>query len=129
MNASKANVVEEVKEITDGCGLDGVIEAAGAAETVSSSLSMVRPGGTIVVVGLSAPEAKINLHRLVGQEITLCGTYTFTSEYQEALDLVSSGRVKLESIISAQLPLEQGSEAFRRLENREAGLIKILLEP
>jgi L-iditol 2-dehydrogenase len=61
--------------------------------------------------------------------LTLYGTCGSSGEYPECIELMATGAVQVAQLISAQVPLEEGSAWFTRLHNGEAGLMKVLLKP
>ena len=70
INASKANPVDQIQDLTDGKGVDYAFEVVGNPKTIEQAYEMIRPAGTVVVVGVSHHEAKINIpaQQLVRQE-------------------------------------------------------------
>ena len=50
-------------------------------------------------------------------------------EYEQALDLISLGKIQIAPIVSAIAPLEEGESWFKRLYNHEKGLMKVILKP
>jgi L-iditol 2-dehydrogenase len=69
------------------------------------------------------------LQELVARELTFTGSYASSGEFRQCIDLVASGRINVEPLISDVLPLEEGPHAFERLLKAEENLLKIVLEP
>ncbi|RYG36432.1 galactitol-1-phosphate 5-dehydrogenase, partial [bacterium] len=112
-----------------GMDLDAAIEAVGVPETVEMAVMSVRKGGSVVLVGNLSPGVEIPLQAIVTRELTLFGSCASQGDYGESLDLIASGRVRVDSMISASVPLENAAEAFDRLYRGEAGLMKVLVCP
>ena len=123
------NVQKQVQTLTHGRGADVSFEVVGAGPTVRTAIDCVRKGGTVTLVGNLAPTVEIPLQAVVTQQIRLQGSCAINGEYEAALSLISSGRINVEAILSAEVPLEEGADWFRRLYAKEKGLIKVVLKP
>ena len=123
------NLLRNVLEITNGLGADIAIEAVGNTPAVQTAINSVRKGGHVVLVGNISPEVTVPLQKVVSRQITLHGSCASAGEYPRAIELVSSGQIKVKPLISAIAPLEQGPEWFQRLYAHENGLMKVVLEP
>jgi L-iditol 2-dehydrogenase len=80
-------------------------------------------------VGNLAPKVEFALQYAVTREIALLGSCASRGEYAGSLNLIARGRVKVDSLISARAPLSDGATWFDRLYRREAGLLKVVLQP
>ncbi len=123
------NLLRNVLEITNGLGADIAIEAVGNTPAVQTAINSVRKGGHVVLVGNISPEVTVPLQKVVSRQITLHGSCASAGEYPRAIELVSSGQIKVKPLISAIAPLEQGPEWLQRLYAHENGLMKVVLEP
>ena len=108
---------------------DVVFDVVGSAETVGACVRAARKGGTVVLVGNLAPTAPLPLQAVVTRELTLLGSCASNGEYPEALALLAAGAIDTEVMISAMAPLAEGAAWFDRLYRKEAGLMKVILEP
>ena len=81
------------------------------------------------MVGNLAPTVEIPLQAVVTRQLRLQGSCAINGEYEAALALISSGRINVEAILSAEVPLDEGADWFKRLYAREKGLIKVVLKP
>lgn len=122
-------LIDEILRRTDGQGVDVVLEAVGCAETVVASIESVRRGGTVTLIGNIQPEIPLPLQRVVTREIRLQGSCASAGEYKEAIQLVDNGAIKVKPLISARSSLEDASHWFRRLHDREPGLLKVVVTP
>lgn len=127
--ASGGELAQRVKALTDGHGAAVVFEAVGRDETVTAAVDAVRKGGTVVLVGNITPEVTLPLQKVVSRQIRLQGSCASCGEYPEAIELVSSGRIRVKPLITAVAPLEDGARWFARLHAREPNLMKIVLDP
>jgi L-iditol 2-dehydrogenase len=72
---------------------------------------------------------EFNLQELVSRELTFAGSYASSGEFRTCIDLIASGRINVEPLVSEVAPLEAGRAAFERLLKAEENLLKIVLEP
>jgi L-iditol 2-dehydrogenase len=129
LHASEAGLTREILRLTDGRGVDVVLEAVGRGETVATAIECVRKGGTVTLVGNIASQVSIPLQKVVTRQIRLQGSCASAGEYPEAMELVSSGTIKVTPLISAIAPLSDGPQWFERLYSREPNLMKVILDP
>jgi NADPH2:quinone reductase len=108
------DVVSRVMEITGGEGVDIVLNSVGG-DTVQKSIDMLRPWGTLVIIGVIAgSEARVMLRRAYLKGIVITGTAGGNRwELAEALEMVRRGRIKL---IYREYGFEEIPEAHRELE-------------
>ena len=119
----------EMKRLTDGRGADVAVEAVGLPATVRIAVESVRKGGALALVGNVSPEVALPLLSVVVREISLFGSCASNGEYPACLDLMAGRRVDVRSLISAVAPLAEGPTWFKRLYDREPGLMKVVLVP
>jgi L-idonate 5-dehydrogenase len=90
---------------------DVIFEAAGQGATVSDALPVVKPRGTVMLVGQGAI-ADIPISTIVTKEIKLRGSFRFDKEFALAVDLIGSGRIDVSPLLSDTLPLVEAKRAF-----------------
>lgn len=129
LNSAENNVHQEIKKLTKGRGADFGFEVVGISETVNLCINSLRKGGTAVLVGNLKPEITIPLQKVVTTELSLLGSCAINGEYELVLDLLASGKISVDKMISAVAPLSEGANWFNRLYNKEPGLNKVLLVP
>ena len=129
INPEATDAVKSIQEATDGRGADITMEVVGATATVKSAIESTRKGGHVTLVGNLAPEVGFPLQSVVTREITIYGSCASNGEYPECIDLLARGIIKVDSLISAKVPLEEGASWFDRLYAAEAGLMKVILQP
>jgi L-iditol 2-dehydrogenase len=129
LHASGAELLTAVMERTSGKGVDVVFEAVGRNETIASAIDCVRKGGTVTLIGNITPEIKLPLQKVVSRELRLQGTAASAGEYPQAMELMTSGAIKVKKLITAVAPLADGPQWFARLHAREPNLMKIVLAP
>jgi L-iditol 2-dehydrogenase len=128
-NAEKVNVAEEVKKLTGERGADIGIEVVGISPVLKTVIESVRKGGQVTLVGNLSPEVNLPLQQVVTRQLKLQGSCAIAGEYEQALDIISNGKVQIDPLLSAVAPLKEGAGWFSRLHNREKGLLKVVLKP
>jgi threonine dehydrogenase-like Zn-dependent dehydrogenase len=134
--ATEADPVQAVLELTGGVGADVVYETVGGdAPTISQSIAMARPGGTICVLGVFTTEPALDTRVAYRKELTItwCNSYSRwngVSEYAIALDMLAAGTLAAEPIISHHYPLDRIGEAFAAAaDKKQSNAIKVLVHP
>jgi len=112
-----------------GMELDCSIEAVGITATVDVAIRSVRKGGTVSLVGNMSPEVKIPLQVVVQRELSIYGSCGSQLDYPESIDLIASGKVKVDPMITARISLEQTKEYFDRLYRQDPELMKVIVCP
>ncbi|MBP8537429.1 S-(hydroxymethyl)mycothiol dehydrogenase [Streptomyces sp. MK37H] len=125
LNAKSSDVVEAVRELTDGNGADVVIEAVGRPETYQQAFYARDLAGTVVLVGVPTPEMKLELPLL---DVFGRGGALKSSWYGDCLpdrdfpmliDLYQQGRLDLDAFVSETIGLEDIEEAFAKMHRGE----------
>ena len=127
--ASGVALTEEILRETGDNGVDIVLEAVGREETIVAAIDCVRKGGTVSLVGNISPQITLPLQKVVSRQIRLQGSCASAGEYQQAIDLIASGKINVDLLITAVAPLSDGPAWFERLHAREPNLMKIVLDP
>jgi L-iditol 2-dehydrogenase len=131
INGKRDNVIEKVREFTDGYGTDIVIEAIGLPATWEQALKLARKGGTVLEFGGCPPgtEIKVNAEQLHYGELTVLGTFHTTPlHFRKALDLIASRTIDVRPLVTRKMKLEEIKEAFEILSTSKTE-IKIGIIP
>ena len=120
VDGRRPDVVEAVRELTDGRGVDVAFEALGRARTVSTAVDVVDDGGRVVLVGIApgGEVAPVEITRTVRRKIQILGSYGARARVDMPLllDLVAGGRLDLESLVSARFALDEVQRAYDLLD-------------
>jgi Threonine dehydrogenase and related Zn-dependent dehydrogenases len=128
INASVEDPVERVREITGGRMADYVQDCVGVPGIPAAAMSMLKKGGTYAVTGLYHSLPEVDLGKVVRSEIKIYGTICYTrQEFEECLDFVEDGRVKVEPLITHHYPLKEMEEAFAVMQSKQC--MKIIMHP
>ena len=118
-----------VASATGGIGADVVIEAAGALPALDASLELVRPQGTVSVIGAHfEPDYPLNNLLMFEKEITLRFTIGDpTRDRERLLATIEAGAMKPSDVITHRMSLSEAPDAYRLFDAREA--TKVVLQP
>jgi len=109
--------------------MDLVIDAVGAAATRDAALAAVKPGGVVMHIGLADWASRVDMRKLTLAEITLIGTYTYTTADLRATARALHAGAFGDLAWVEERPLADGPHAFRDLHDGAAAAAKILLRP
>ncbi|MBM7656511.1 zinc-dependent alcohol dehydrogenase [Neobacillus cucumis] len=123
----KENWIEEAKEMNGG-PFDKVFVCIGVPGIVNQALSLVKKGGLVVTVAMFHEEQSLDIMQLQGQEKQLVGCFCYTRQDTiTAVDLLASGRIETDAIITHVLPYSEAAEGFRMMDKKEGNPLKILV--
>lgn len=105
--------------------VDAYIDASGSPSAVNSGIRAVRPAGTVVLVGSGAETMPIPVQVIQNRELVLTGVFRYANTWPTALRLLESGRVDLDSMVTAHFPLEKSVDALD--SDRVPGSIKAVV--
>ncbi|MGI9602429.1 MAG: S-(hydroxymethyl)mycothiol dehydrogenase [Acidimicrobiales bacterium] len=125
INAANEDVVERIRELTNGDGVDVAIEAVGLPQTYEQAFYARDLAGTVVLVGVPNPDMKIELPLIdvFGRGGSLksswYGDCLPSRDFPMLIDLYLQGRLDLERFVSETISLDDVEEAFHRMEAGE----------
>ena len=129
INPKAVNAVEAIRELTGGTGADVALECVGATEPIVTAIDGVRKGGAVTLVGNVSPKIELPLQSVVTRQIRLQGSCASNGEYPACIDMMARGAIRVDDLISAVAPLEEGPSWFDRLYRHEPNLMKVILRP
>jgi threonine dehydrogenase-like Zn-dependent dehydrogenase len=111
-----------------GIQLHQAYECSGHADAVQMCFQALRTGGTLVLLALGR-EASFNPHQFVTKNLRMVAGCAFgATEYRRALELIASGAVDVEPLISQRVSLAEGADAIVRLRT-PGDLVSVLIQP
>ena len=129
INVDKDDPVKKVLEMTNGLGVDILIETSGGSQAIYQVFEMVRRLGRICAIGISGKEeVAIPYDRGIFKALRydFCFSSSWTA-WERVIGLISKGLLPAEKLITHKIPLERWEEAFHLLENLQAA--KVILIP
>lgn len=128
-NSGAVRVKEEVLKLTHNRGADCAFEVVGISPAVNTGIDAVRKGGSFTLVGNLSARIDFPLQAVVTKELTLYGSCASNGEYPACMDMIVRKKIDVDSFISAVAPLSEGASWFKRLYDKEKGLMKVILTP
>lgn len=135
VNLHEEDAVTRVMELTNGVGVDVVIEAVGHYHTVGNqaaplvqAVEMIRNGGRIVTCGLGEQLTPVHFKTLVIKEASIIASRVTLGEYPRALRMMAKGLLHPELLITHKLPMRDVTEAFSIVDHDDPGTIKLVLD-
>src|SRR5437588_6174064 len=131
IDASRTNVVERIRELTQGRGADAVILAVGGNTLIRTAMDAARPGGRILLFAQTQHgEAVIDPAAICVDEKTLVGSYSASVDLQdESVRFVMNREMDLERLISHRFPLSQSTEALDLAAHPQPSSMKVVIQP
>src|SRR6056297_1487017 len=128
-NTKNVQLNEEIVERTGKLGVDCAFDAVGLSETTNLVIYSLKKGGTATIIGNFAPKAELPLQYLVTRQIRVQGSNASSGEYPACIEMIKSGHITLEPLMSKVAPLSEGAVWFDKLHAGGSGLFKVILEP
>lgn len=125
IDVENENLKQRVRAITDGEGVDVVVDVTpGATAPIENALSVARIGGTLVLAGVKGykPVSGFISDKVVFKELRVLGAFGVTSSgYRKAIDLIESGTVPLDKMHTHNFSIEEAETAIRTLAREVPG--------
>ena len=110
---------------------DIVIDATGAPPMLSQAIRLARPGGRVLMFGVS-PQGKtatIEPFQVFRKGLSIFASYTSRRNSLQALALIGSGRVRVDDLVSHRVPLEGFEGGIHKIEDRSQNAMKVMVFP
>lgn len=129
-DASQTDVVGELRDRTEGVGVDAVIECSGNERALQTALSAVRAAGHISQTGLHTGPASIDPMVLSERDVTLAGTWCFpVTDWPRIIDLIGRRGLPVEKAVSAQISIDGVVDrGFEALLDPSGDQVKVLVQ-
>lgn len=128
INTSKENLLSQVNELTNGKGVNVVIEAVGSPTTYQYCLQAVAFAGRVVAIGYAKEDILLNTSLIVRKELNISGSRNALNEFGPVIQMLEEGRYPFDKLISKIYPLEKAGEAFDFWYHHPGDVIKILIQ-
>lgn len=126
-NPDKQDIVEEIRK-QQPHGVDVAFECAGQQETVDQCIDLLRPGGTLILTGIPRfDRVSMAIDLLRRKEITIVNIRRQNQCTQKAIDLIASGKVDVDFMITHHFDLEQTQDAFELVAEYRDGVVKAMI--
>lgn len=132
VDSVREGVSDAIAELTEGAGVEAVVETSGNPAAQREAVEIVRPGGRIGLVGFGPGgrrrEGTISPDLVIWKQLTLIGSFVYPpSLFAEVASFALERALPLEDLVTHRVPLAEAAEAFRLFDTRRTG--KIVLVP
>lgn len=128
VNLGEQTLDSAVQQHTNGRGVDVAFECAGVAGSVRGCLESLRPMGRYTQVAICGKDIEFPIDRLFYKQLTMSGSVCYTaSTWARMMRIYEGGRVRLDDMISAKLPISDWQRAFDLCATKQA--LKVLMYP
>ena len=128
-DATDKDLAGKLIDKTNG-GFDVVIECVGNSAAVNSAISMVKPGGIVVLVGVATDAVPTYTVMAVMKELVVQGAIAYTyNEFKSCIDLIANKKIDVLKFVDDIVPLEKVQDAYERLTSGKDAAVKILVDP
>lgn len=118
-------VEERIREFTNGKNAPVVVEASGANESILRMLDIVSFAGRIALTGWPKSATMFPTDVITRKELDVKGSRNSAGEFEEAIELIQSGRVPVEKVLTQIVTLEDAPETIRDIERNPGAYLKV----
>ena len=128
-NAKDENFLKNILTKVPG-GFDKVIDCSGNTKAVESELLTIKPGGTMVLVGVSPKPIEFASVLAVMKELTIKGAIGYTKEeFKDCINLIADKKINVIKFVDDIMPLTETQKAYERLTSGTDSAVKIMIDP
>jgi L-iditol 2-dehydrogenase len=129
VNTLQKDLKDAIAEEFGADKADLILDCAGNQATVYNAVNNARKGSEIIVVAVIPDEVKINLSIVQDRELKLIGTLMYKEQdYLQAIEMLSSGKIKTELLITDYFDFEAYDEAYQLIEERKDHAMKVMIK-
>jgi L-iditol 2-dehydrogenase len=126
-NPKQIDVVRAIREL-EPLGVDFVFECAGQQETLDQSIELLKPGGTVLMIGIpEVDRVGFNIHTMRRKEIQLQSVRRQNECMAPAIKLVSKGAINLDKLVTHHFSLGETKQAFDLVADYRDGVVKAIV--
>lgn len=127
VDVTKEDVAEVVSKLTNGKGVEAIVEAAGVKATISSWPKVAAVGAKVGMVAIPGTPLEMDLNALLFKNISLWMGLGDLGHMDELLELIAAGKLDPSPVFTETLPFVQIEKAIGEFVARKPGLIKHLI--
>ena len=128
VNAKEQDVLKYVEELTGGAGIEKVFETAGSPVTIAQTPYLVKNGGTITLVGLSAnPEITFNFGQIMAKEARIESVFRYRNLYKKAIAAAANG-LHIDKIATHEFAFEDIQAAYEASVTDKENIVKAVIK-
>jgi len=129
INGANEDVIKKANELTNGAGMDLIIETAGTEITTRQAIQIAKKGSNIVLVGYSkSGEMTLPMSLVLDKELTFKTVFRYRHIYPMAINAVATGKVNLKGIVTDVFNLDEVQKAMDYSVNNKADIVKAVIK-
>lgn len=129
VNSKTSDLSEYTAHITGGNGFDICIEACGLAQTFLTCIEQAAFAANIILIGNGKTETTFLHSILLKKELNVFGSRNaYKDDFIKVIDLLASGSVDVEKLVSCEYPISEADKAFDALTHNDGSIMKVLLK-
>jgi L-iditol 2-dehydrogenase len=110
-------------------GVDIAYECAGQQETIDQAVDLLRAGGTLMLIGIPREDQiSLSIDKIRRKEVTIVNVRRQNGCTQAAMDLIASGRVNVDFMVTHRFKLDRVQDAFEMVAGYRDGAVKAMIE-
>ncbi|MGM0493523.1 MAG: zinc-dependent alcohol dehydrogenase [Armatimonadota bacterium] len=129
-NAEPSDVMTELSGACGGDGLSVIFDSTGALEVQQAAIDALAPGGLMMLMAGAAEGLGLGPASLAGERTITTSSNNLPEDFARGLELLASGQIVVDPMITHRFPLTDAVEAFEVAQNKqETGAIKVIIHP
>lgn len=129
LNDGADSFKEKIREVTEGNGFDVAIEAVGLPSTFQACIDAAAFGGKVVLIGVGKQNLDFDFTVIQKKELNIFGSRNaLKKDFEELIDIVKSGKVNLEKIVTDTYRFEDAGRAFEEFDKHAGSKLKVVIE-
>jgi len=126
-NPQRSDIVQAISAL-EPLGVDFAYECAGQQETLDQAVEILKPGGKLLILGIPETDrVSFSIHTLRRKESPIINVRRQNECVAPAIEIVASGRVNLDPLVTHHFALAETKEAFDLVSNYRDGVVKAMI--
>lgn len=128
INSGKEDPAAAVAKITDGNMAQLVMECTGANPCIRGALDLVSNAGRITLTGWPKKETSLPTDVFTKKELDIRGARTSAGEFEEAIELITSGKVDVKRILTKTVSVDDAADTIKDIEKNPGEYMKVVVD-
>lgn len=129
INPTTEDAAQKLIEVTDGAGVDCVIETPGFKQTLNLALTIAKPNGIISTVGVIGAPLEINMQDVIFKNLTIRGGLQKCEGVVDMMKMIYKGKIDTKFMLTHRAPLNDIEKGYDIFGNQKDGCMKWLITP